>query len=325
MDTTHQDVFGKTSLPEILSEADILGKGIFIPNIVNMTLGIGDRLSMIGMGGKVEDGFKPELLPLDQVPQNSILDTPALCTDWNKYLKARNVSWHASILPLSFPMTIWSLLQHQLPEIEQFYSGHSLNQSKISLTRGKLITMHIVEAEQWMVELSPLLECLVPLLRGITLDLFIIGENIVVEPLVCYKQSEEYDQALALRRLVKEPSYSLEWKSEKYESCIRVHLAKAKYNLEEDAFPISKYPSDITLLFDSPLDELIPTITSPLYPTRFVVGVERMPWQAHLNINKLKRHAWGPTINPFKQPLKQRMESMEVSSFACHVFWAIAP
>jgi len=317
------------SLPDLLQQADILGKGVFYPNIINMTFGIADRLTMIGHStGDVTLGFDAALLPFAELPIDSVLyDTPALCTDWTKYMDARKMSWHPSVLPLAFPMTIWSLLQHALPEIEHVYSGHTLNKSKISLTRGKLITMHIINVDQWMVELSPLLETLVPLLRGITLDLFLIGENIVVEPLVRYEASTEYDQALALRRLVKNGSYSMEWKSEKFESCIRVHLAKAKYDFQDDSFPISKYPSDVTLVFDTHecLEQYLPVITSPMYPARFVVGVERMQWQAEASMALIKRKSWGPQSNSFKQPWKQRMESIEIPSFACGVLWAFAP
>ncbi|KAI9016075.1 hypothetical protein DFJ74DRAFT_644812 [Hyaloraphidium curvatum] len=203
--------------------------------------------------------------------------------------------------------------------MERSYAGYPLKRSKLALRNGAHYVIHVVAADQWQVELAPLAEFIVPLLRGVTLDIFLVGPQIVVEPMakgggtapvpIAEKGAEEKQQpatgdAVASaketpvesmtapqRAMLRRTQSSVELKSDKYESCVRVHVARSPYMYppESSSFPIDKYPPDLVMTFGSvpnpgeerALDATRLMLRTCDFPARFVVNVD-VNWLAAL-------------------------------------------
>ena len=272
---------------------------------------------------------------------------------------------HPWPLLLSFPLTIWHILAHVLPDLERHYAAQPLNRSKTVLKNGGHVTVHVAGAGQWIVELGPLLEFVGTLVRGATVDVFVVGQEIVVEPMVeggeAPKKVEENghgteskneedpkpdtrttEQNITApqRAMLRKADHSIEFRSEKHESCVRVHMARSRYRYPAEAgsFPVDAYPPDIVLSVGSTakeaqgdVDRMRAELRTAELPARFVLCVDHSAVSALESIrslsldNKTKRSKiWGPVENPFAQPLRGRRTDSDCGVWGNGWIWGWA-
>lgn len=353
-------------ISSILASQEIDSKGLFYPALCLQSFSFTDRLALLDHSTDPTTGFPSRLaIPLDSLqPKGPFTDTPVAISSWKDYLTATGLAIptdHPFPLLLSFPLTIWHLLAHVIPSLEHFYSSFPLNRSRVSLKSGSHITIHIPEAEQWMVELaSGLMEFVLPLLRGVTVDLFLVGKEVVVEEMAKVgrapakakegKEEGKDDDGASLaevpkptangameqqtitapqRAMLRKGEHSVEFKSEKYESCVRVHVARTSYTYPatSSSFPVDNYPPDVVVLFgkqsmgagtDNAQEDLRSTLRRSSLPARFIINIDNDHLSALESIRAIESiplkgtpsKMYGPVENPFRQPWpKSRLDS----------------
>lgn len=345
----------------ILSTAKLDSIGLFTSALCSQTFTFTDRLALLDIKLDATAGFPEQLIQ----PSSSLLnskggfaETPAAILSWEDYLAACSISKPCNNpfpLLISYPLTIWHILSHVLPDMERFYAGEPLNRNKVALKNGAHVVVHIVMAEQWQVELAPLFEFLVPLIRGATIDFFVIGPELIVKPMATagtdaepaarderIERTEEVaDKTAPQRSLLRKAEHSIEFKSERYASCIRVHVARStcSYPPQQGSFPIDSYPPDVVLSFgtsgkdSSPSTELRSSLRAANLPGRFVICVDSNLVSAleSLQDTEAKRpkghragRVWGPESNPFRQPWKRRRFDSDLPGFGNGLIWGWA-
>jgi len=188
--------------------------------------------------GDLNDGFPEEFLPwvkhfsLESGFQNS----PKVISCWKDYFKAKDSDFYPAALLLTTPMTIFYILNRITPMFRDL-------PKKLSLAGGTNLCIHVVNPSQTNIEVLELYQCLLPLIRNVTLDIFFIGPEMAALPL----SKQPYEEYVTQTVLAKRRDLSIEFKSEVFESCIRLHLARTNYS----CFPIDKYPADIVICIDA--------------------------------------------------------------------------
>lgn len=188
--------------------------------------------------GELNDGFPEEFLPwikhfsLESGFQNS----PKVINSWKDYFKAKASDFYPAALLLTTPLTIFYILNKITPNFRDL-------PKKLSLAGGTNLCIHVVNPSQANIEVLELYQCLLPLIRNVTLDIFFIGPEMAALPL----SKQPYEEYMTQTVLAKRRDLSIEFKSEVFESCIRLHLARTNYS----AFPIDKYPADVVICIDA--------------------------------------------------------------------------
>jgi hypothetical protein len=188
--------------------------------------------------GDLNDGFPEEFLPwvkhfsLESGFQNS----PKVISNWKDYFKAKASNFYPAALLLTTPLTIFYILNKITPIFRDL-------PKKLSLAAGTNLCIHVVNPSQTNIEVLELYQCLLPLIRNVTLDIFFIGPEMAALPL----SKQPYEEYMTQTVLAKRRDLSIEFKSEVFESCIRLHLARTNYS----CFPIDKYPADVVICIDA--------------------------------------------------------------------------
>ncbi|ORX41631.1 hypothetical protein BCR36DRAFT_363851 [Piromyces finnis] len=188
--------------------------------------------------GDLNDGFPEEFLPwikhfsLESGFQNS----PKVISCWKDYFKAKASDFYPAALLLTTPLSIFYILNKITPQFRDL-------PKKLSLASGTNLCIHIVNPSQTNIEVLELYQCLLPLIRNVTLDIFFIGPEMAALPL----SKQPYEEYMTQTVLAKRRDLSIEFKSETFESCIRLHLARTNYS----SFPIDKYPADVVICIDA--------------------------------------------------------------------------
>ncbi|KAJ3034766.1 hypothetical protein HK097_004406, partial [Rhizophlyctis rosea] len=229
-------------LQAYLTSTKLLNLGLWRLEFILNTFDLGSR-----MDGLLRDrinptlGFLPPLTrPSATLPPNTGYDsTPKAISSYPTYHRALNLPpTFPSPLLLSNSLTVFHTLSHILSQ-----KSPSSDASPLSISPGSHITIHIVEPTQSEIELAPLYEILLPLLRGITIDIFFIGPEIIVVPLAA-PTDNDIQPPLDAPKILGKKEYSIEYKSEENASCVRLHFARAAY----DQFPRSAYPPNVVFI-----------------------------------------------------------------------------
>lgn len=309
-----------------LKEKGLLGVGIWRPDVLLGTLNLDTR-----MNGSIKnpipllDGFPKNFSPPTSVltKGSGFENTPLAISSWSDYAKAKTIPSEIPLpILLSNAMTLFHALTHIFPRTP------SRQARPLSTAPGSHICVHIIEASQADVELAPLYQVLTPLLRDVTLDIFIIGPEIVVIPTTttCI---DYMDSAAVLAKR----DNSIEYKSDESGSCIRIHLARVAYS----EFPRDKYPP--TAIFcegaarklfaideDNDLKRKTLDAISSSEEARIVCS-ELSEIDATLVQRKFAAlsRSVGMQMNPFRQPLAQHLPSLNVPACRNGFLVAVQP
>lgn len=191
-----------------------------------------------GRHGELTNGFSEGFLPWCQhfSLESGFQNSPKAISGWADYFKAKNSEFYPSALLLTTPLTLFYILNTITPQFRDL-------PKKLSLAAETNLCIHIINPSQAHIEILELYQCLLPLIRRVTLDIFFIGPEMVVLPLSKQPKEAYVTQTL----LSKRRDLSLEFKSETFESCIRLHVARCNYS----NFPIDKYPPDLVLCINA--------------------------------------------------------------------------
>ncbi|KAJ3042089.1 hypothetical protein HDV00_008171 [Rhizophlyctis rosea] len=311
-------VGNEPDLSVYLQNAGLLDKGLWRPDIITGTFDLGSRMDGTASTLMTASTSFPAALqtlasPLS--PNTGFSSTPIAISSWSDYFRAINVQPTSAIpLLLSNALTLFHTIAHIFTR-----RISSPSYTPLSIAPGTHICVHIIEATQAEVELAHLYQVLAPLLRDITLDIFLIGPEIVVVPLA---GAEGVEGKLDAPKVLGKKDHSLEYKSEQHASCIRVHFARAEYH----DFPRASYPPHLILchggaqkLFGGGKGGREKTVEAVLEQKGVkIMFAEMTEMEARLVRERMKKGvlAIGEVeVNPFRQPFRRVLPSVNLPAY----------
>ncbi|KAI9096235.1 hypothetical protein DFS34DRAFT_159927 [Phlyctochytrium arcticum] len=254
-------------------------------------------------------------------------NTPQAILTWTDYYLARSAppNFPGSLM-LSNACTLFHILTHVCPR-------------KLGLAkRGSHCTVHIVEPTQTDVELSIFYQILTFLLPQVTVDIFMIGPDIICVPLAYTDDMITADRAKDLSgkqmsdpELLARRDFSLELKNPRTESCVRVHMARSSYG----EFPRSNYKPNVIVHSHSFIGTTPPNssmrgdvpdslsyILSDTCPVIFVQNTE-MEAEQLMEVISLRNKSQNAPFdeaastqpNPFAQPLSRGLPAVNIPCY----------